>query len=129
MQKIASAKELKAAIRSLEEKQATEGLILKEQFFIIVDSVKPVNIIKNTFNKMASSPDQISNILNTTIGLTAGYISNKTIVGSSGSQFRKLLGTILQFAVTALIIKNPEAVKSFVHTILQRFLSKKEADA
>lgn len=129
MQKIISSKELKDAIQSLEEKQADQGRLLKEQFFIVIESIKPVNIIKSTFNEVASSPYLMSNILRTTIGLTAGYISNKTIVGSSGNLLRKLLGTILQFGVTTLIIRNPEAIKSFVQSFLQRFLSKKEADS
>ena len=127
MQKITSAKELKDAIRFLEEKQADQGRVLKEQFFIVIESIKPVNIIKNTFKEVATSPKLISEILSTTIGLAAGYISNKTIVGSSGNLFRKLVGTVLQFGVTTLIIKNPEAVKSLGQTLLQRFLSKKEA--
>jgi type IV secretory pathway TrbL component len=129
MQKITSAKELKDAIRFLEEKQTEQGWDLKEQFFIVIESIKPVNIIKNTFNELASSPNLISNILSTSIGLTVGYISNKTIAGSSGNLFRKFLGTILQFGVTALIIKNPEAIKSFGNSLLHRFLSKKEADS
>ncbi len=127
MQKITSAKELKDAIRFLEEKQADQGRVLKEQFFIVIESIKPVNIIKNTFKEVATSPKLISEILSTLIGLAAGYISNKTIVGSSGNLFRKLVGTVLQFGVTTLIIKNPEAVKSLGQTLLQRFLSKKEA--
>jgi hypothetical protein len=129
MQKITSAKELKDAIRFLEEKQADQGQVLKEQFFIVLESIKPVNIIKNTFNEVASSPSLMSNILSSTIGLAAGYVSNKTMVGSSGNLFRKLLGTILQFGVTTLIIKNPEAIKSFGQSLLRRFLSKKEADS
>ena len=127
MQKITSAKELKDAIRFLEEKQADQGRVLKEQFFIVIESIKPVNIIKNTFKEVATSPKLISEILSTLIGLAAGYISNKTIVGSSGNLFRKLVGTVLQFGVTTLIIKNPAAVKSLGQTLLQRFLSKKEA--
>jgi hypothetical protein len=126
MQKITSAKELKDAIRSLEEKQADQGRILKEQFFIVIESIRPVNIIKSTFKEVATSPKLMSEILSTTIGLAAGYVSNKSIVGSSGNLFRKLLGTVLQFGVTTLIIKNPDAVRSLGQTLLQRFLSKKE---
>jgi hypothetical protein len=126
MQKITSAKELKDAIRSLEEKQADQGRILKEQFFIVIESIRPVNIIKSTFKEVATSPKLMSEILSTTIGLAAGYVSNKSIVGSSGNLFRKLLGTVLQFGVTTLILKNPEAVRSLGQTLLQRFLSKKE---
>lgn len=129
MQNITSATELKDAIRSLEETQSVQGRLLKEQFFIVVESIKPVNIIKNTFNEVVSSPDLMSNILTTTIGLTAGYISKKSIVGASGNLFKKLLGTILQFGVTTLVLRNPEAIKSFGQGLIQRFLSKKEVDS
>jgi hypothetical protein len=126
MQKITSAIELEGAIRSLEEIQADQGRVLKEQFFIVIESIKPVNIIKSTFKDVATSPKLMSEILSTTIGLAAGYVSNKTIVGSSGNLLRKLVGTVLQFGVTTLIIKNPDAVRSLGQTLLQRFLSKKE---
>jgi hypothetical protein len=129
MQNIASAIELKDAIRSLEETQSVQGRALKEQFFIVVESIKPVNIIKSTFKEVASAPDLLSNILSTTVGLTAGYISNKTVVGASGNLFKKLLGTILQFGITSLIIRNPEAIKSFGQGLIQRFLSKEEVDS
>jgi hypothetical protein len=129
MQKITSALELKGAIRLLEETQVVEGRILKEQFFIVLESIKPVNLIKSTFNEVVSSPNLMNNVLGTSIGLAAGYLSNKTIVGSSGNPFKKLLGTLLQFGVTALIIKNPEAIKSFGQSLFQRFLGKKVADS
>jgi hypothetical protein len=129
MQKITTALELKEAIRLLEETQVSEGRILKEQFFIVLESIKPVNLIKSTFNEVVSSPNLINNIFSTTIGLAAGYLSNKTIVGSSGNLFKKLLGTLLQFGVTTLIIKNPEAIKSFGERLLERFLSKKADDS
>jgi len=129
MQKITSTIELKDAIRSLEEKHSIQGQFLKEHFFLILESIKPVNIIKNTFKEVVSAPDLMSNILSSTIGLTVGYISNKTIVGSSGNLFRKLMGTILQFGATSLIIKNPEAIKSLGQSLLQFFLSKKETES
>jgi hypothetical protein len=128
MKKITSTGELRDAIRLLEEKQSMGGRLLKEHFFIVLESVKPVNIIKNTFKEVASEPDLISNILSTTLGLTAGYISNKTVVGSSGNMLRKLLGTILQFGVTSLIIKNPETIKSVVQSVSELFHRRKDTE-
>ena len=127
MQNITSAKELKDAIRSLEEKQNVQSRVLKEQFFIVIESIRPVNIIKSTFKELATAPGLMNEILSASIGLAAGYVSNKTIVGSSGNLFRKLVGTVLQFGVATLIIKNPEAVRSLGQSLLQRFLSKKKA--
>ena len=129
MQKITSTIELKNAITLLEERQATQGIMLKEQFFDVLESIKPVNIIKNTFSQVASSPDLIGNMLSTTVGLAAGYLSKKTLVGSSANLFKKLLGTILQFGITTLIARNPDAVKSIGQTFVHRFFVKKNADS
>jgi hypothetical protein len=128
MQSISSAAELKEAIGLLQEQQAFQGLVLKEEFYNVMESLKPVNVIKSTFTQVASSHDLIGNILSTTVGLAAGYISNKTLVGSSANLLKKLFGTIFQFGITTLIARNPEAVKSLGHTLLHRMLNKKTAD-
>ena len=129
MQSISSAAELKEAIRLLQEQQAFQGLVLKEEFFNVMESIKPINIIKSTFSQVSSSHDLIGNILSTTVGLAAGYISNKTLVGSSANLLKRLFGTVFQFGITSLIARNPEAVKSLGHTLLHRMLNKKTADS
>ena|SRR5665648_206788 len=125
MQNITSVIEIKEAIRLLEERQAAEGQVLKEHFFVVVDSVKPLNLIKNTLHDVTTSPDLLSNMLSTTIGLAAGYLTNRTLVRSTGGVLKKLLGTVIQFGVTTAFIKNPETVKSLGHNFIQRLLSKK----
>lgn len=127
MQKITSARDLKDAIRSLEEKQAGQGRVLKDHFYFVIESIKPLNIIKSTIKEVASSPGLISQIVSTTIGLTAGYVSNKTIAGLSRNPFRKLAGTIMQLGVTTLIVNNTEAVRFLGQILLKRFLRKKVA--
>ena len=129
MQSISSTVELKEAIRLLQEQQAFQGLVLKEEFFNVMESIKPINIIKSTFSQVSSSHDLIGNILSTTVGLAAGYISNKTLVGSSANLLKRLFGTVFQFGITSLIARNPEAVKSLGHTLLHRMLNKKAADS
>jgi len=129
MQSITSTGELKEAIRLLQEQQTYQGLVLKEEFFTVTESIRPVNVIKNTFSQVASSHDLIGNILSTTVGLAAGYVSNRTLVGSSANLLKKLFGTIMQFGITTLIARNPEAVKSLGHTLLHRMLNKKTADS
>jgi hypothetical protein len=126
MQKITSSTDLKDAILLLEERRSFQGQVLKEDFFVIVESIKPVNIIRNTFSEVVSSPDLIGSILSTTLGLTAGFLSKRTLIGASGNLFKKLFGTLLQLGVTTLFVRNPGTVKSISQNILQRFLSKKE---
>jgi hypothetical protein len=127
MQNITTSTELKEAIILLEEQQSVQGLALKGQFFTVVESIKPVNLIRSTFNQVTSSPDLLGGLLSTTVGLAAGYLSNKTLVGSSANLFKKLLGTVLQFGITTMIVKNPDAVKTLGQTILHRIFNKKEA--
>lgn len=126
MQNISTVAEIKDAIRQLKEKQVVQGQELKASFLFVVDSVRPINLIKSTFSDVTSSPDLMSNILSTTIGLTAGYLTNKTLLLSTGGALKKLLGTVLQFGVTSVFVRNPEAVKSLGQSFIQRFLSKRK---
>jgi hypothetical protein len=129
MQNITTSKELKEAIILLEEQQAVQGLVLKEQFSTVLESLKPINLIKSTFSQLKSSPDFFDGMLSTTVGLAAGYLSKKTLVGSSANVIRKLLGTLMQFGITTMIAKNPEAVKLVGQNILHRIFNKKETDS
>lgn len=112
MQKIISETGLKAAILQLESKQAMEGVILKQQFHNAYESVKPINFIKNIFKEAASSEDIRDNVLNTSVGLAAGYLSKVLFQGISHGPLRKLFGTVLMFGVTNAVAKNPESVKA-----------------
>ena len=47
MQKINSATGLRVAILELESKQSNEAELLKEQFHLAYESVKPVSLIRN----------------------------------------------------------------------------------
>jgi hypothetical protein len=129
MEKITSAAGLKNAILLLEDDQAIQGQLLKEQFHFTFDSFKPVNLIKSTVKDLASSPYLIDNILATTIGLATGFLSKKIFVGSSGNLFRKLLGYFLQAGVTNTVSQHPDAIKSFGQLIFQYFFHKRKMNS
>ncbi|MDP3451580.1 MAG: hypothetical protein Q8R90_01380 [Bacteroidales bacterium] len=118
MKNINSKNDLDKAIYSLVQLQSAQREMLKVQFGICVESLKPANIIKNSFNKMVNSPDLLKNILSTSVGLTSGYVSNKIFVGNSGNIFRKFFGHMIQIGVTTIISTNPEAVKAIGHRII-----------
>ncbi|OFY44367.1 MAG: hypothetical protein A2X18_01820 [Bacteroidetes bacterium GWF2_40_14] len=126
MQKITSTAGLREAITQMSYEHALQGELLKEQFSITLDSLRPVNLIKDTFRDVVESPDLISNVINTSLGLAAGYITNKVFVGSHGGLLKRLLGSIIQMGVTTAIAVNPDMVKSFGIKILQTILSRKE---
>lgn len=129
MQNIDSDVGLKEAIQQLEHEQALQGKLLREQFDLARETIKPVSLIKSTFDEVVSSPMLISNILGATIGLSAGFISKRMFVGPSVSPLKKLIGNILQVGVTAVLAKKPEMLKTFGNHILQRIFNKKKTSS
>lgn len=113
MQSITNSNELQDAILILQQKQAEQGQELKIQFELTIESLKPANPIRSIINEVITSPDILSTILSASLSLTAGYFSKKLIIGASGNILKKLLGSIMQFAVPIIMAKKPEAVKSF----------------
>jgi hypothetical protein len=113
MQNIVTETDLRVAILQLEIKQAEEGKVLKEQFLVTYESIKPINLIRSIFTEAAESKDLQDNLVNTTIGLSAGYLSKVLFQGISGSPIKKFLGTALMFGIKNLVAQNPEAVKTW----------------
>ena len=126
MQKINSAAALRDAIVQLEIAHAEEGKILKQQFHLAYESIKPMNLIKSTFKEVIESPDLKDNIINTSVGLAAGYLSKLLFINVSHNPIRKLFGIALQFGITQVVAKNPEAVKS-IGRGLMKIISPKPA--
>jgi hypothetical protein len=121
MQKITTVEDLNFAIRQLESKQAQEWPLLKEQFLLTYESFKPMNVLKNTFKELTSSPEIKDNLLGTAVGLTAGFISNTLLGGVSKNPIKSILGSLVQFGISTLVAKNPETIKSVAGTIIKFF--------
>jgi hypothetical protein len=118
---------LKNQIQFLEAEQTEKGKIFKEQFYVVYDSLKPLNLFLRTLKEVSLSPNIIDNLLGTTIGLASGYISKKIFVGSSGNLIRKLAGSLLQFGVTNAVSQHPDSIKTIGQYILHNIFSKKDS--
>ena len=126
MGNITSTAELKNAIQLLEVEQSISGQQLKEQFYLTYESFKPVSLIRDTLNDIATSPYLVDNLIGTAMGLITGYLSKKIAVGASGSVFRKLIGTALQFGVTNLVAQHADSIKSIAQFLLKYVIPKKK---
>lgn len=126
MENITSIAELKKAIQLLEMEQAITRQLLIDQFLLTYESLKPVNILKNTLKDISSSPYLIENIIGTALGLGTGYLSKKIIVGASGNIIRKIFGSVLQFGVTNLVAQHPDAIKSIGQFMYQHVIHRKD---
>src|SRR5947208_403915 len=91
MKKIHNSEDLKNAIIELERKRNVEEAAIKYEFRQTCETLKPANILKIA------------------IGLGAGYLSKKAMVGRSAGLLKRTLGTALQFGVASLVAKRESA--------------------
>ncbi|MDP2888607.1 MAG: hypothetical protein Q8P34_06510 [Bacteroidota bacterium] len=126
MENITSSAGLKNAIQRLKFQQVENGQRLEEDFYNVVDSLKPANIFRNAVGNISANPGLIDNILGGALGLVTGYLSKKIAIGGSGNIIKKLLGTILQFGVTSVVAQHPLTIKVIGQFFLQKILRKKE---
>ena len=131
MENIATREDLRNAIKALEVEQIEKELILKEHFYVVYDSLRPINIIKATLKDLVSfSSSSISgNLSATALGEAGGFLLKKLFIGNSGNIFRKLFGTLFQLGITNIASKKSDVIISTVQSVLQRLFRKKEKDS
>ncbi len=115
---------LNEVIRLLEIKRAEEFNLLKEQFHLVQDRLKPINLIKSVFQEITATPAIKHNIVNSTIGLTTGFLAKKVLFGTARNPVSKLFGTLFQFVITNVVAKHSDSIKSTGENLLQRFLKR-----
>ncbi len=115
---------LNEAIMALHEKRVKELGLLKEQLHTTYESLKPINIIKSTFNEVTQSTELKNNLFDNAIGLATGFVSKKIWVGGSHNPIRRLFGTLIQFAIANVVSKNSDSIKSTGEHLLHRFLKR-----
>jgi hypothetical protein len=110
----------------LQEKQANDFGLLKKQLAIVHEELKPINLIKNTFHEVATSPDIKHNLFSHALGLATGYLSKKILLGTSEHPVKKIFGTILQFAVANVVSNHSDSIKSTSKKLIESALKPKE---
>lgn len=125
---IANTTDLATAIKRLERRKFIMEEDLKDHFHILLNDLKPKNILKNTLYEVQQSTSLKHNLLKVAIGLGAGYFSRKMLVGKSAGIVKKALGTALQYGITNFVAKRKEEPTDPYEipkkkTLLQRILA------
>ncbi|MBK7336845.1 MAG: hypothetical protein IPJ00_12030 [Saprospirales bacterium] len=103
---------------SIGRQQEQKGKMLREQFHLAYDSIKPVNLIKSTLSEAIESRGFKDNLFNRGRKLTTGFLSKYYLKVKIAAPLKKLLGTALMFGITRLITQNPGALKTFGKKLL-----------
>lgn len=127
MEKITTTIQLIEAIRLLEIKQKEEERLLKEQFKITYENLKPASLIKNTIKNFIEKPNLKTSLLSMALSMVAGYASKKLIVGETKSPIKHFLGSLLQMGVTSIAANKSESLISGISNFIKnRSLKKTE---
>ena len=118
---------LKEAIYELEVRKTEQGRNIKEQFHVIRENLRPANIIRNTFDEVATSPKLRLNLMGAMVGLGAAYFSRKLVVGKSANVVRNILGSVLQLGISAIVASKPGVLQNIGQTIVKRVFTKKNS--
>ena len=105
---IANTTDLSTAIRRLERRRMVMEEDLKDHFHLILEDLKPTNILKNTLHEVQESTPLKHNLLKVAVGLGAGYFSRKMVIGKSAGIVKKALGTALQYGITNFVAKKDD---------------------
>jgi hypothetical protein len=126
MNTITSVAGLKSAIQELEVEQSVKGRLLKDNIYLIRDSLKPVNLLRDALKETFSSDYLAENFSGTLMGAASGFLLKKIFIGKSANKLRKLVGEVFQLGITNLIAQNSDQIKSLVRTLFQHFFRRKE---
>lgn len=94
---------LEEAISYLENQRKDEFNDLKVQLFKTSEHFRPINLLNQTIKDLGESPVLKTNLFETLISVTGGYVSKRMIIGKSNSFTKKILGYVLQYGATNFI--------------------------
>ncbi len=124
MKKLPSNDSLNEAIALLEMKRDKELMELKQQLEKVGESLKPINIIKDTLKEIKSSPDIKDGIGKTVVGVASGFLVKNILFGNTYNPMKIIAGLAIQTAASNFGSNHYNNIRSVGHTLLYSLASK-----
>jgi hypothetical protein len=102
---IASMADLAEKIKELEALEKRQMAGIKVQMQEISEDLKPAVLVKNAFNEIAGNTNLKHTIIDTSLGIGAGFLARKLFTSNSKNIFRKMTGYALQLIATNIVTK------------------------
>lgn len=109
-------------IRVKTTEQELHRAALQTQFHVVYESLKPLNIIKTTLQQVISSPEIKTTFGDAALGMAAGFAAKKLFVGNSANPLTRVLGALLETAVSRKTEANADTIKSAGSLLLKKLL-------
>lgn len=105
-------------------KHANDLEQLKDQFYVAYESIKPINLVKNLFQEITTSPDIKNNLVGNVIGLGAGLLTKSILLGTLHNPIKRVFGDALQFSVATMVSKHSDKIKLIGSNLFNHFKRK-----
>ncbi len=119
--------ELRNTINELQQQSKFEEGLIKENFKNFTDTLKPASLIKSAFKSVVHSSNLADNAMGATLGLGAGVLSKKLLIGSSAGIVKRLLGTFIEIAVAKKVANNSEGISHWGVEMIKKIVKKRIA--
>ena len=122
MKKESEVELLKQEIRRMEIKQTSELEVIKSQLLISYESLRPINLLKNTISDIIASPKIKDGLINNAFGMTGGYLARMLLFGTSHNPIRKLAGMVSGSAISYWLTNNTGSLKTIGENVFYKIL-------
>lgn len=122
MQKLNAAELLDQLILIKQEEHDQQLRELKNHFHETYESLRPINILKNSLKESSSSLNLKTQIADTAIGVTSGFLAKKLFSGNSSNPLVNLVGTMIGAFVASKAEKNAEGIKSIGSFLINKLV-------
>jgi uncharacterized membrane protein YeaQ/YmgE (transglycosylase-associated protein family) len=120
-------RDLNDAIMALQQKREQQWISLKEQFELTVEALKPNSFVRRFFKRITESPEIKGHILDAVIGLSAGYLSNRVFMGTSGNVIKGTIGALFQNIVTNVVSRSNGSIRERGMKLFKQLFKKSES--
>jgi hypothetical protein len=103
--------DLKLAIEVLQKQRSVEAEILKVHVLLTLENAKPSNMIASSLSHLVHSKTVKENVLDMSLGMGAGFVAKKMIVGSSTAFLPSVLGSMVQFFVSRKVLSSVKKMR------------------
>ncbi len=103
----------------LEVKRSSDLASLKTEAHDVLQSMRPINLIKNTIEDVTHSPEIKGDIGKAVIGMATGFLLKKLVFGSSKGIVKNSVGSIFQTLATNVATRNSDKIAEGGSTIFE----------
>lgn len=126
MTAIKNAKELRNSIQILELRQKSEMALIKEEFEVIIENLKPVNLVKNTLDDIIDSKEIQANVFDLSLGAVSGMLAKKIVVGDSDNSALNFTGNLIGNFISQKTIQERKTIHFIGRSILKFLVTNKQ---